>query len=89
MYGAPDRTRGQWVDHTHTDGRSRDIYGAPGWGKTHSNVLISKIEGRRSRPPAFMMPPFWILLGSARRGKNAPEGESQKCGLTLDWPQKR
>src|SRR5260370_25838952 len=47
----------------HTDGRCRspiyrgnDIYGAPEWGKTHSNVFISKIEGRRSRPPAFM----WI-----------------------------
>jgi len=27
----------------HTDGRSRDIYGAWGWGKTHMNFLISII----------------------------------------------
>ncbi len=27
----------------YTNGRSRDIYGALGWGKTHSNVFISII----------------------------------------------
>ncbi len=27
----------------HTDGRSRDIYGAWEWGKTHMNFLISII----------------------------------------------
>jgi len=30
----------------HTDGRSRDIYGARGWGKTRSNFFISIIGPR-------------------------------------------
>jgi hypothetical protein len=28
----------------HMDGRSRDIYGAWGWGKTHMNFLITTIS---------------------------------------------
>ncbi len=43
----------------HTDGRSRDIYGAWGWGKTHSNLFISII----SEPPVTLLRiNEWVIL---------------------------
>ena len=59
----------------HADGRSRDIYGAWGWGKTRINFLISIIApgvGHNRRTFASCPDHAWLKRGESNKVAEPP-----------------
>jgi len=61
----------------HMDGRSRDIYGARGWGKTHSNVFISIIA-----PRPFTASRYWGRFIAPEMERPTQEGSINRHSVT-------
>ncbi len=62
----------------HTDGRSRDIYDARGWGKTRSNFFISIIGPLMDEEPRLHFQElFTFLLNRSGVGEEAVQAGRQ------------